>query len=178
MPRGGRRSGTQGKAYTNRSDLTQAPRAATGQEYGKAGAQIQAQKAAPLPQIAPPPLVPINAETTMPGEPVTAGLPIGSGPGPSQGGAYVDPLDVLGELYRRDPNEDLRHLLALHDSMKRMGQSFRHDDGASGAPPWAGPDIRMPGTGAGRMVEPNHPGGEDFPIPGHMPPRRGEITAA
>lgn len=37
---------------------------------------------------------------------------------------------------------------------------------------WPNTGDRMPGMGAGRMVEPPHPGGEDSPIPGHMPPRR------
>lgn len=50
--RGGKRNGTQGKAYANRTDLTtpsQLPATApTGQPYGAAGAQLSAQKTVPM----------------------------------------------------------------------------------------------------------------------------------
>jgi len=121
MPRkgkGGARDGKPGGGYTNRSDLVQAPRAATGQTYGEAGRQIAAQKAVPLPAAAPTPTPgaaatspgptsprgpsPIDVLAAMPGlmdpsmrpnEPVTAGLPIGPGqsPPPTSG----DPTEGL-----------------------------------------------------------------------------------
>lgn len=93
MPRGGRRQGTPGKSYSNRSDLNQPVRTAPGQDYGKAGAQAAAQQAIPLPQQASPapgasspaPPAPgmLSAPTANPNQPVTAGLPIGPGPGPN-----------------------------------------------------------------------------------------------
>lgn len=82
MARGGARSGKPGANYQNRTDLQQgarlAPTAAQGQAYGEAGAQLASQAQMPM---GPPP-VSINAPTGNPGEPVTAGLSLGAGPGP------------------------------------------------------------------------------------------------
>lgn len=85
MPRGGKRTGVQGKAYSNRSDLNAGPRidAPRGQPYGVAGQQIAAQQQ--MPMAAPPapaPPVALGAPTTRPDEPVQAGLSLGPGPGP------------------------------------------------------------------------------------------------
>ncbi len=102
MARGGRRKGEPGKPYPNRSDLRgpgtpDIPKNFTGQPYGAAQQQQQAQAAAPAgpPQGAPgpaaalgPPPVPagslgaFNRASERPGEPITAGLPSGPGPGP------------------------------------------------------------------------------------------------
>jgi hypothetical protein len=114
MPRGGKRDGKVGKAYSNRGDLngpTQPAKAPTGQTYGQAGAQMQAQKALPLPNVhqvavkrgadgrisgvdvpaatppeptgGPPPgsLGPLSAPTARPGEPLTNGIDSGPGAG-------------------------------------------------------------------------------------------------
>ncbi len=110
---GGRRVGTPGTLYPNRSDLRQAPKAAGGQEYGKAGAQIAAQRAVPLPAappVAPAPsppggaagpgpagpadLGPFNRPTERPGEPLTTGIPSGPGAGP----------EALAATNRADPD--------------------------------------------------------------------------
>lgn len=97
MPRGGKRTGKQGASYGNRSDLQQGPRAlpvqtATGQEYGKATEQREAQQAVPMASgplgdpmasaqaFNPPPVVPMGAPTARPDEPITAGIPTGPGP--------------------------------------------------------------------------------------------------
>lgn len=91
---------------------TQAPQAPNSQAYGQRGDQIAAQKAMPLPQQAPaqgqapppggtpaqaaaqpvdimalakeydPGITPLTAPSNRPGEPVTAGLSLGAGPGP------------------------------------------------------------------------------------------------
>lgn len=130
MPRGGKRSGKPGTAYSNRSDLTQAPSAAPGQTYGTATAQLQAQKVAPLPQQAGPPppaagsapgvaqapgaapagpmpgaLGPLNRPTERPGEPLTAGMPLGPGPSaPSPPDPLVKAAAVLNTLgHTADP---------------------------------------------------------------------------
>lgn len=93
MPRngkGGRRQGTPGEAYTNRTDLAadrapaQPVRAQTGQTYGDRQAQEQAQQQVPLPDFAATlqSLPALTAPTSRPAEPLTAGLPFGPGPGP------------------------------------------------------------------------------------------------
>lgn len=103
MARGGRRAGNAGTKYTNRTDLqgaqlpVDAPR---GLPYGDRAKLIAAQRAVPMgtpPAASPPggggqgpppspgPLpgsVPFTGPTERPGEAVTAGLPIGPGPGP------------------------------------------------------------------------------------------------
>src|SRR5215472_9782195 len=103
MARGGSRSGTPGSAYTNRADLN-APKlpatAPTGMPYGEHQQLVQGQQAvpaapppSPAPSAAPAnplqpgalrpfPGTPLMAPTQRPNEPVTAGLPMGPGPGP------------------------------------------------------------------------------------------------
>lgn len=146
MPRGGRRTGTPGKAYSNRSDLN-GPKAvpmmaATGQQYGARKAQIDAQRAIPVaappgPALAPPTggapapgptlpagpgpgqVVPLDAPSMRPDEPVTAGLPVGPGAGPEALGPLAGQSEDVGmqlrAIYARFPNEDLRSLLELLD---------------------------------------------------------------
>jgi hypothetical protein len=137
--RGGKRQGTNGQAYKNRSDLTQAPTAAPGQVYGASAQQLAAQKTAPLPKQAPPaapapagsaPAGPtpagaapsvqpgglgaITAPTDKPNEPLTAGLASGPGPGPEALGqnTEVDPtLYLLKGLLSKYPNADVQALL-------------------------------------------------------------------
>jgi hypothetical protein len=140
MARGGRRAGTPGKAYSNRTDL-QGPQAPTGLPYGDRAKLIAAQKAvpagpAPAPMPAapagPPPSqpgaagpapgsLPFTHPTQRPGEPVTAGLPLGPGPGPealtmNQGNPQdpiyqaVAALDALGSSADKETS-------ALRDAM-------------------------------------------------------------
>lgn len=113
MPRGGRRAGRAGEAYAQRSDLNQPVRTVPGQAYGAQTAQADAQRVVPLPSSAAPhpapmaraaPAIPpeglLSAPTTRPGEPVTAGLPIGAGPGPEALGIDATGNDqVLANLY-------------------------------------------------------------------------------
>jgi hypothetical protein len=109
--RGGRRSGTAGVKYPNRTDLQGAqlpPNAPTGLPYGDRAKLIAAQRAVPMGQqpapapptnmggappapgaAAPPPAAaPVPGSlaflgpTARPNEPVTAGIPRGPGPGP------------------------------------------------------------------------------------------------
>jgi hypothetical protein len=143
MPRGGRRTGTPGASYSNRSDLNRpvAPAAAPGQQYGKRAEQMAAQRAMP---IAPPPtdavptasppgatpatqglsapsgplagqVVPLDAPSMRPGEPITAGLSVGAGAGPEVLGPLAGMSnDVAAELhaiYARFPNEHIRAML-------------------------------------------------------------------
>lgn len=136
MPRGGRRSGSPGSAYSNRTDLQAAQpiRTAPGQPYGAAGQQAAAQQAIPLPAtpqpsaspVQPPSATPpepgmLTGPTTRPGEPVTAGLTVGAGPGPEAvaGGAPGD--QVLQNLYRAfkiAPTPGLQALIAQTERMR------------------------------------------------------------
>lgn len=104
MPRGGSRNPRPGGQYPNRTDLSAGSRplpvqTATGQPYGAAKAQADAQKIVPMggtPMPAPTPAATAAAPATSylgdhgdplrptdrPNEPVTAGLAVGAGPGP------------------------------------------------------------------------------------------------
>jgi hypothetical protein len=133
---GGVRQGTPGTPYPNRSDLRQAPRAAQGQEYGKAGAQIAAQRQIPLP-AAPPvqggPTPPgggaagpfatpadtprLTDPTQRPDEPLEAGMPFGPGSGPQAMGPppMNDTEARLRALYQAFPTPELRELIRQID---------------------------------------------------------------
>lgn len=103
MPRGGKRQGTPGKAYSNRTDMTsnynmQSPAtpAAGGLEATKQDAVISQ-----YPEDTPMLLDP----TQRPNEPVSAGLPSGMGPGPE----ILDP--------RLDDTRGLKMYLPLIEPM-------------------------------------------------------------
>ena len=130
MPRGGRRSGKQGTAYPNRSDLN---KAAPSKQYGSRVAQEDAMKALPVAPPPPPagvvsppppagggpPLPPIDRPTDRPGEPLTHGMSMGPGGGPEvlQSQPMVDPLDAeLRALFLRFPNPELRQLIEESES--------------------------------------------------------------
>lgn len=140
MARGGKRTGTPGKSYSNRSDMNQPIKVAPGQEYGEGKAMADAQRTIPLPNnvAVPAPLSPAAANVGGPGppalpgqspfmrpterpmEPVTSGIPGGAGPGPevlmSQGPANDDIGVRLRALYQAAPNNDLLRLIELHDN--------------------------------------------------------------
>lgn len=117
--RGGARTGTPGTAYPNRTDL--AGSVATGQPYGHAAAQLDAQSIVPMgtpsvPAASTPaswPLPgaagPLDRPTERPGEPVTAGVGVGPGPGPTPEGPDPD-IEALRqylpvfELLASDPS--------------------------------------------------------------------------
>lgn len=142
MPRGGRRTGTPGRAYGNRSDLNSPVpvQAATGQQYGAAKAQMDAQRAVPIARPAtdnvptarpaagppalpmPPPgmLTPLDAPTTRPNEPLTAGMALGAGAGPEANpfaniGSPDDAALALRAAYAAYPSEELRAILERLD---------------------------------------------------------------
>lgn len=78
MPRGGKRQGTPGKGYSNRTDLT--GNYDQNMNTAAAGGMVAAPPtpAGPSPEDSPMLMDP----TQRPDEPITAGLPIGAGPGP------------------------------------------------------------------------------------------------
>lgn len=123
MPRGrgGRRRGKAGKPYANRSDLRAQPISVpTGGEYGSRKASEDAQRAIPLsrpaePAVAPevgaaptamPGQIPFSSDSAFPNEPVTAGAPMGMGPGPEALVTRPPPptlIDTLASLPNASP---------------------------------------------------------------------------
>jgi hypothetical protein len=148
VPRGGRRSGTPGALYPNRSDLRQPIQVASGQTYGMRAEQVAAQRAIPLAGATPVPppaagsppdagtragqvsaappgplpgqLVPLDAPSQRPDEPVTAGLPVGPGGGPELlGDLQGEGEDVemqLRAIYARFPNEHIRRAIEFMEN--------------------------------------------------------------
>lgn len=140
MPRGGRRSGTPGTAYGNRTDLNQPVPIRTGpsQQYGQNADLIRQQQAVPMaPQPtaapadpnAPPPLytppggiVPLDAPTQRPDEHVMTGASVGAGAGPEvlpsqqPNDPVVTGLGILNALGANVPPEiaHLREQLGVH----------------------------------------------------------------
>lgn len=141
MARGGRRVGTPGKSYPNRTDMHQPIKAAPGGEYGSVTALKDAQKVVPLPNanaVAPPsspsPIqsapggggvapgdINFGGPTQRPDEPVTNGLPVGPGQGPEALGLGVgpnDPATLLRSIYVNVPqaqNNDVLRLIEMFD---------------------------------------------------------------
>lgn len=119
MPRGGKRQGTQGKAYANRTDLTS--------NYGPKGSPASGGMEPPrdqTPLMSPgigADMVPNLGDPTMrPGEPVTAGLPVGPGAGPEALGPMppppMDPVrQVVQAMMMVAPNPDLIRVMARLD---------------------------------------------------------------
>jgi hypothetical protein len=125
------------QSYPNRSDLRGggkvARQTATGQTYGKATQQMEAQRAVPMGQapteVAPPrprrqpgTLGGFTRPTERAAEPVTAGADFGPGPNAAAAGTAIPRVDnALAELraiYQMFPNDDL---LDLIDSAMREG---------------------------------------------------------
>jgi hypothetical protein len=89
-PRGGVRAGAPGETYSNRTDLNVnrdlPARVATGQTYGRAQAQLQAQRTVPM---APPPQLPVVANQ---GGPPPAGPPAAPAAGPGAAAPAPPPI--------------------------------------------------------------------------------------
>jgi hypothetical protein len=113
------------QAGTNRVAI----QAATGQTYGKATEQMNAQRAVPMgtpptevQRPVPGTLGALTRPTERPMEPITAGAPFGAGPGPV-GAGIPQPtgdsaLEELKAIYQAYPNDDLADLI---DSYSRDG---------------------------------------------------------
>lgn len=106
MPRGGKRQGTPGKGYANRTDLQMQPdmsenTAATGGMEAPAGPPMLSQTPDDSPNLSDP--------TQYPEEPITSGLPIGPGPGPQRDTRMEETKNLrkylpLLELYLDNPD--------------------------------------------------------------------------
>jgi hypothetical protein len=108
--------------YANRTDLQNptkkmAVTASPGQTYGEAGAQRAAQQAVPMgtpqaPVVAPGSLGPLDRPTERPLEPITAGNPLGAGPGAE---ALVTPLpDTLMAGGKQDLINQVRYVYSKY----------------------------------------------------------------
>lgn len=138
MARGGRRKGKPGAAYAQRTDLqgsAQAIQAAPGQAYGMAQQAREAQAVLPVAGTAVPPQptasAPLSAgpqrpvpepgglgflgATARPGEPVTAGAPVGPGGGVellgTPAGMEDDVRTRLRAIYMAFPTEEIRQMI-------------------------------------------------------------------
>jgi hypothetical protein len=115
MPRGGKRQGTQGKGYSNRTDLAV--------DYAPGGNPASGGMEAPRgqmplmgPAIGADMVANLGDPTGRPDEPVTAGLPIGPGAGMEAMGPMppppTDPMrQVLQAMMLVAPNADVQRLL-------------------------------------------------------------------
>lgn len=130
----------------------QTPKAPNDQAYGKRNEQTEAQAALPIPDrtpvtapagapappgpqeagpggalgaalnFQPPALGPLDAPTMRPGEPVTAGAPIGAGPGPEAlGFAPKPPSATLQTLEILAANSSNPAILRLLENARRRG---------------------------------------------------------
>ncbi len=96
----------------------------TGQTYGQRAQQERAQQMVPT-GASPTDIVPLGAPSERPSEPVTAGLPMGAGPGPEavtgvgiQPGSRMDLILTLRAAASRYPNPAL---FALLEDLERLG---------------------------------------------------------
>jgi len=113
------------QAGTNRVAI----QAATGQTYGKATQQMNAQRAVPMgappteiQRPVPGTLGSLTRPTERPMEPITAGAPFGAGPSPVGAGipqpSGDSALEELRMIFQMFPNSDLADLI---DSYSRDG---------------------------------------------------------
>ena len=118
MPRGGKRQGTPGKAYSNRTDL--ATNYSSGAAAGGGMEPVQQQRQFIPPAIGADQVPSLSNPTMRPGEPVTAGLDIGMGAGSEAMGpmppAPMDPVrQAIQAMMLVSPNPDLVRVLARLD---------------------------------------------------------------
>jgi hypothetical protein len=87
----------------------------SGLPYGQNQAVNQMQGAAPMMDTSDtgaPPIIPLHAPSQRPGEPVTAGVPVGPGPGPEvlSNTPYRRVTDMLASMLGNDISGDLEAL--------------------------------------------------------------------
>lgn len=131
MASGGSRSGTPGELYPNRGDMAQPKLVSVGQEYGQRQATEESLSKQPLrnnstslnqrvPADDMRGMIPsLSDPTARPDEPLTAGLPMGPGPGPEAltgMPAGNQELQILRAVFLRYPNEDLRRLIEFTEN--------------------------------------------------------------
>jgi hypothetical protein len=127
MPRGGYRKPGNPAPVSGPGKLSrrtdggpmQGPKVAPGGKYGERKAMQEMQSAAPMaasqrqPNKVPlPNITPLTAPTSRPDEPVTAGVPMGPGPGPEALGPIQTAKlsDVLAKIVDYDPSGEVADL--------------------------------------------------------------------
>lgn len=105
-------------------------RVASGQPYGAAKAQADAQRVAPLPEM---PVVPLNAPSMRPNEHVMSGVNAGPGPGAAEAG-------VIG--YEQNGDDILNTLRGLYQKYPLPGIAAAISDYAQ-HPPWSFDDLTI-----------------------------------
>lgn len=136
MPPGGARQGQPYRSYNNRTDLNSGTRTTgAGSADATYGDGVNAETVrtatpnAPRPpaptrgggqgMVGPGAIGPLDAPTDRPDEPLTAGLPIGPGPGPAGMAALPElnpDIERLRALARIYPSRDLMRLIALAEA--------------------------------------------------------------
>jgi len=122
MPRGGKREGTPGKGYSNRTDLTSNYASGSAASGGMQAPPQQQQRQFVPPMVGADEVPSLSDPTMRPGEPVTAGLSVGAGPGaealgpmpPAQGNPVRTAVQALISISPNNP--DLIRLLNKIDS--------------------------------------------------------------
>jgi hypothetical protein len=109
------------QAGTNRM----AVQAATGQTYGKATEQMNAQRAVPMgasptevPPVRPGSIGSLTRGTERPREAVTAGAPFGAGPGPTMAGIQPNTSPASGS--KQDLVERVRAIYSMYPNPNLM----------------------------------------------------------
>ena len=105
---------TDGGAVDGLKSPTQAPKYMPGLGYGEGGQNMANQQAEPLagsptPTFELPAVVPLNAPTQRPNEPITAGMDFGPGPGSEAiqiPNMAVSPSHTIRTLAQNDPTGD------------------------------------------------------------------------
>jgi hypothetical protein len=127
MPPGGTRTAKAGATYANRADLNGSADATYGDGVNAQTVRTATPNTTRTPSpsmggqpMAPPGAIgPLDAPTDRPNEPLTAGLPIGAGPGPAGGSFGVDDaLYDLRALAQRYPYRELLRLIALAEARR------------------------------------------------------------
>lgn len=112
--RGGRRQGTPGKAYSNRTDLAQNMAGQQGTVTAAAGGIKAPAAPAPPQSFTTPDMIPsLTDPTARPGEPVTHGLSYGPGGGPEAiGPVPINPtIASIQAAYLANPTPELRRAM-------------------------------------------------------------------
>jgi len=82
MPRGGRRQGTPGRGYSNRTDLAQGYDMQGGGSPASGGMADLAAVQPQMPAVTPDDIPNLSDPSAYPDQPITSGLPMGPGAGP------------------------------------------------------------------------------------------------
>lgn len=117
MPRGGKRQGTPGKGYANRTDMQAQPNMSVNTAAtGGMPAPAPSPAPAPMPIRTPDDSPMLTAPSQKPGEPITAGLDFGSGPGSEALG-----MQSYSQQKQADIDTIKKHLPLLREASKFDG---------------------------------------------------------